>query len=110
MFAKNLLIKNKFDQRTRNEILIGYHFGQRGYRTYNIESKIIRHKMFFNNIFTYKDVKSSSILVFFQTQAQCHVIGKIGPGSLKAHQNLDDRAWARPCLLLIFNKAKRKNT
>ena len=60
-FAKNLQVKNKFDQWAKMGIFISYPFSQKGYRIYDIESKTIyvsHDVLFYEHIFPFKDVKS----------------------------------------------------
>lgn len=58
-FGRNHNIKHKFDQRAKRGIFVGYPFAQKGYRVFDIASKIIytsRDVTFYEGVFPYHDL------------------------------------------------------
>lgn len=53
--------RHKFDVRSKPGVFVGYPFGQKGYRVYDIESKTIytsRDVIFHENVFPFRDIQS----------------------------------------------------
>ncbi|KAA8542659.1 hypothetical protein F0562_023842 [Nyssa sinensis] len=62
-YAYNANIKHKFDQRAKPGIFIGYPYGHKGYRIYDIESHSIyisRDVIFHEGIFPFRDIPQFS--------------------------------------------------
>lgn len=63
-FACNINIKNKFDQRGKPGIFVGYPYAQKGYRIFYIDSKKIftsRDVTFHETVFPYQDIPAPSL-------------------------------------------------